>query len=154
MASSMYVSTMWLSSLSQVWFFFSGAGKNKRMFFTKWSSFHEWWFSVMKLWIWKGSLPRIEQATEFMYFLWPTFESGFEARHEKQSMLEDEKQSMLEDFLSFLGFLAYAHIAKRKTHAICSFDNFHPLRCLSWPLFTICYSLHTPSKQPGIRATQ
>lgn len=57
----------------------------------------------MKLWIWKGSLPPIEQAPEFMYFFWPTFESGFEARYEKQSMLED--------FLSFLGFLGYAHTA-------------------------------------------
>lgn len=127
-------------------FFFSGAGKNERMFFTKWRAFHEWWFSVMKLWIWKGSLPPIEQAPEFMYFFWPTFEPGFEARHEKQSMLED--------FLFFLGFLAYAHTAKVKTHATCSFDSFHPFRCLSWPLFTICYSLCTPSEQPGIHATQ
>lgn len=38
-----------------------------------------------------------------MYFLWPTFESGFEARYEKQSMLEV--------FLYFIRFLAYTHTA-------------------------------------------
>lgn len=58
---------------------------------------------LLELWIWKGSLPPIEQAPEFMYFLWPTFESAFEARYKKQSMLED--------FFSFLGFLAYAYTA-------------------------------------------
>lgn len=35
-----------------------------------------------------------------MYFLWPAFESGFEAKYEKQSLQED--------FLSFHGFLTYA----------------------------------------------
>lgn len=44
---------------------------------------------LLELWIWKGSLTPIEQAPKFMYFLWPTIESGFEAKYEKQSMLED-----------------------------------------------------------------
>lgn len=108
------------------------------MFITKRSTFSEWWFSVTKLWFWKESLPPIEQAPEFMYFLWLTFESGFEAKYEKQSLQEA--------FLSFHGFLAYALTAQRKMHAVCSFDRFHPFRCLSWPLLTICTPFtHLPS---------
>lgn len=66
--------------------------------------------------------PPIEQAPEFMDFLWLTFESSFEAK--------DEKKSLQEDFLSFHSFLTYALTAQRKTHAVCSFDNFHPFRSL------------------------
>lgn len=112
-----------------LWLFFFSV-ELEIMFFTKWSAFHEWWFSVTKLWIWKGSLPPIELAPQFMYFLWPTFDSDFEARYEKQSMLED--------FPSFLGFLAYALTVQRKINANSLSDSFNPFRCLSWPLFTIC----------------
>lgn len=48
MVLSTYASTTWLSYLSLIllWFFFFSAVKLERMFFTKWSAFHEWRFSV------------------------------------------------------------------------------------------------------------
>jgi len=126
MSSSTHVSTMWLSSLSSGFLYFSRAGKNV---------FHQMECITWVIVFWRSYE---FEKDHYLPLNRPQNLCTLFGQELNLTLKSDMRNQACWKIFFLLLFLAYTHTALRKIHAICSFDSFHPFRCLSWPLFAIC----------------